>query len=110
MRKVLIILFILTSSAVAYADEIPCTGEFCHGWYVSYHYQDTSMIVKYENETGKTAYQITCRINYFDAGGAHAGSVTYKYDGPIRKQIVFQAKYPRHFSRMEAEIYYKTEQ
>ena len=110
MRKVwLIILLLLLSVSFVYADEIPCIAGDCSGWYVSYNKANDYLMFKYENNTGETAFHITCRINFYDAGGGYLNNVVFRHTGPIHKQLVFRSRCPNGLSRMEAEIYYKKE-
>lgn len=105
----LVVLLLLFSVLFVYAEEIPCVTGDCAGWYVSYNKVNDYLIFKYKNNTGETAFHITCRINFYDAGGNHLGNYVYRHDGPIHTQLGFKVRYPNNLSRMDAEIYYKKE-
>lgn len=112
MKKIIIlfILFLLLTPILTHAtDYVPCDAGKCNGWDVTQEKIDDYLIVKFENNTGKTAFDLMCKIVLYDFNGQIITSIYHKPNIPIRKQTGFKFKPPANMLKMSVEIYYKDE-
>ncbi|MEN6420954.1 MAG: hypothetical protein ABFD76_03330 [Smithella sp.] len=111
MNKTIIIfiavLLLFTPSILKATDYIPCEAGQCDGWDISYQKINDYMQVKFENNTGKTAFNLVCKVILYDMDGKVMDVIIHKSNIPIRKQTGFNFKPPDRMLKMGVEIYYK---